>query len=131
DLLKFGLIPEFVGRVPVVATLDALDRDDLVSILTEPRNALIKQYQKLFELDGATLEFKEGTLQAIADLAIKRGTGARGLRAILEKALLEVMYELPSRDNIEKCIITREVIQNNENPILVTADKRKKKEETA
>lgn len=131
DLLKFGLIPEFVGRVPVVATLDALDRDDLVLILTEPRNALIKQYQKLFELDGATLEFKEGTLQAIADLAIKRGTGARGLRAILEKALLEVMYELPSRDNIEKCIITREVIQNNENPILVTADKRKKKEETA
>jgi ATP-dependent Clp protease ATP-binding subunit ClpX len=131
DLLKFGLIPEFVGRVPVIATLDALDKAALVAILTEPRNALIKQYHKLFELDGVSLEFKDGTLETIADLAIKRNTGARGLRAILEKILLEVMYELPSRDSIEKCIITREVIQNKENPILVTADKRKKKEESA
>lgn len=131
DLLKFGLIPEFVGRVPVIATLDALDKEALVAILTEPRNALIKQYHKLFELDGVSLEFKDGTLETIADLAIKRNTGARGLRAILEKILLEVMYELPSRDSIEKCIITREVIQNKENPILVTADKRKKKEESA
>jgi ATP-dependent Clp protease ATP-binding subunit ClpX len=131
DLLKFGLIPEFVGRVPVIATLDALDKEALVAILTEPRNALIKQYHKLFELDGVSLEFKDGTLETIADLAIKRNTGARGLRAILEKILMEVMYELPSRDSIEKCIITREVIQNKENPILVTADKRKKKEESA
>ncbi len=131
DLLKYGLIPEFVGRIPVIATLDALDKAALVAILTEPRNALIKQYHKLFELDGVSLEFKEGTLETIADLAIKRNTGARGLRAILEKILLEVMYELPSRESIEKCIITREVIQNKENPILVTAEKRKKKEESA
>ena len=131
DLLKFGLIPEFVGRIPVIATLDALDKKALVSILTEPRNALIKQYQKLFDLDGVCLEFKEGTLETIADMAIERNTGARGLRAILEKILLEVMYELPSRDSIEKCIITRDVIQNKDNPILVTADKRKKKEESA
>ena len=131
DLLKFGLIPEFVGRIPVIATLDALDKAALVAILTEPKNALIRQYHKLFELDGVSLEFKDGTLETIADLAIKRNTGARGLRAILEKILLEVMYELPSRDSIEKCIIAREVIQNKENPILVTAEKRKKKEESA
>ncbi len=131
DLMKFGLIPEFVGRVPVIATLDALDKKALVSILTEPRNAQIKQYEKLFEIDGVALEFKEGTLETIADLAIKRNTGARGLRAILENILLDVMYDLPSQDNVEKCIITKEMILKKEKPILVTSDKRKKKEESA
>ncbi|MDW7650920.1 MAG: ATP-dependent protease ATP-binding subunit ClpX [Bacillota bacterium] len=129
DLIKFGLIPEFVGRVPVVATLDSLDEDALIRILTEPRNALIKQYKKLFEMDNVTLEFKDGTLEIIAKEAIRRNTGARGLRAILEGILLDVMYELPVRDDIGKCIITKEVILNHEKPILVTADKRKKKKE--
>lgn len=129
DLIKFGLIPEFVGRVPVIATLDSLDNQALIRILTEPRNALIKQYQKLFEMDGVTLEFKDGTLEIIAEEAIRRNTGARGLRAILEGILLDVMYELPVRDDIGKCIITKDVILNHEKPILVTADKRKKKKE--
>lgn len=129
DLLKYGLIPEFVGRIPVIATLESLDKEALIRILTEPKNALVKQYHKLFELDGIALEFKDGTLENIADEAMKRNTGARGLRAILEKALLEIMYDLPTRANIKKCIITREVIQNNEKPILVTVDPRKKKKE--
>ena len=129
DLMKFGLIPEFVGRVPVVATLDALDKQSLIRILTEPRNALIKQYHKLFEMDGVTLEFKDGTLEIIAEEAIRRNTGARGLRAILEGILLDVMYELPARDDVGKCIITKEVIMNHDKPILVTTDKRKKKKE--
>ncbi|NLC50689.1 MAG: ATP-dependent Clp protease ATP-binding subunit ClpX [Firmicutes bacterium] len=129
DLLKYGLIPEFVGRVPVIATLDALDRDSLIRILSEPRNALVKQYQKLFELDNVTLEFKEASLAAVADEAIKRGTGARGLRAIMEDVLMEVMFELPSRDDISKCIITKDVVLKREKPILVTGEKRKKKKE--
>ncbi len=131
DLLKYGLIPEFVGRIPVVATLDPLDTEAFVRILIEPRNALIKQYQKIFELDGVGLEFKENSLQSIADEAMNRNTGARGLRAILEEALLNVMYDLPSRDDIEKCIITRDVVLNGDTPILVTREKRKKKEESA
>ncbi len=131
DLLKYGLIPEFVGRIPVIATLDPLDTEAFVRILTEPRNALIKQYEKIFELDGITLEFKENSLKAIAEEAMNRNTGARGLRAILEETLLSVMYELPSRDDIERCIITREVVLNGDAPILVTKDKRKKKEESA
>ncbi|PKM83885.1 MAG: ATP-dependent Clp protease ATP-binding subunit ClpX [Firmicutes bacterium HGW-Firmicutes-13] len=129
DLLKYGLIPEFVGRIPVIATLDSLDKEALIRILTEPKNALVRQYQKLFELDGIALEFKDGTLETISEEAIKRNTGARGLRAILEKALLEIMYDLPTRGDINKCIITKEVIQNNEKPILVTIDQRKKKKE--
>ena len=131
DLLKYGLIPEFVGRVPVIATLDQLDREALIRILTEPRNALVKQYQKLFELDGVTLEFAEQSLESIAEEAIKRDTGARGLRAILEENLIEAMFDLPSKNNIEKCMITREVIINKDKPILVTAKKNKKKEESA
>jgi len=131
DLLKYGLIPEFVGRIPVIATLDPLDVDAFVRILTEPRNALVKQYQKIFELDGVTLEFKENSLRAIAEEAMNRNTGARGLRAILEETLLNVMYELPSREDIERCIITREVVLNGDTPILVTKDKRNKKEESA
>ena len=131
DLLKFGLIPEFVGRIPVIATLDQLDAEAFVRILKEPRNALIKQYQKIFELDGVTLEFKDNCLQAIAEEAMKRNTGARGLRAILEETLLDVMFELPSRDDVDRCVITKEVVLNGETPMLATRDKRKKKEETA
>ena len=131
DLLKYGLIPEFVGRIPVIATLDPLDEEAFVRILKEPRNALIKQYQKIFELDGVVLEFKDNCLQAIAGEAMKRKTGARGLRAILEEILLDVMFELPSRDDIGRCIITKEVVLNKETPLLATRDKRKKKEETA
>lgn len=131
DLLKFGLIPEFVGRIPVIATLDQLDEEAFVRILKEPRNALVKQYQKIFELDGVVLEFKENCLQAIASEAMKRHTGARGLRAILEETLLDVMFELPSRDDVERCVITRETVINKETPMLATRDKRKKKEETA
>lgn len=130
DLLKYGLIPEFVGRVPVIVTLDALDEEALVRILTEPKNALVKQYQKLFELDGVTLEFKEDALIAVAREAMRRKTGARGLRAILEDVMLNVMYDIPSRTDITKCVITKEVIEEKEEPILVTED-RKKKSETA
>lgn len=129
DLIKFGLIPEFVGRVPVVATLDQLDKNALIRILTEPRNALIKQYQRLFEMDDVVLEFKEDTLEIIAEEAIRRETGARGLRAILEEVLLDVMYELPTTENVAKCVITKEVVKKREKPILITVDKRKKKKE--
>ncbi len=135
DLLKYGMIPEFIGRVPVIVTLDALNEDDLVRILVEPKNALIKQYQKMFALDGVTLEFQEDAIRAIAKEAIRRGTGARGLRAVLEDRMLEIMYELPSRGDISKCIMTKESILGNVPPILVTTEKKqsggKKKEETA
>ncbi|WP_366924072.1 ATP-dependent Clp protease ATP-binding subunit ClpX [Metallumcola ferriviriculae] len=128
DLLKYGLIPEFVGRLPVIVTLDALDEEALVRILTEPRNALVKQYHKLFEMDGVTLEFKDEALAAIARKAIKRETGARGLRAILEDIMLEVMYDIPSRTDIAKCIVNEPVIEIGEKPVLVEADKKKKEE---
>ncbi len=131
DLLKYGLIPEFVGRIPVIATLDQLDSEAFVRILKEPRNALIKQYQKIFEIDGVALEFKDNCLEAIAEEAMKRNTGARGLRAILEETLLDVMFDLPSRDDVERCVITREVVLNKEAPMLATRNKRKKKEESA
>lgn len=133
DLIKYGLIPEFVGRLPVIVTLDALDESALIRILTEPKNALIKQYQKFFDLDNVVLEFKPDALQAIADEAIKRNTGARGLRAILENLMRDVMYEIPSRGDIKQCIVTKDSIKNSEEPLLVTAAERpkKKKEETA
>ena len=133
DLIKFGLIPEFVGRVPVIASLDALDEETLVRILTEPRNALVKQYKKMFILDNVTLEFKTESLELIAKEAILRNTGARGLRSIMEKIMLDIMYDLPSRDDIEKCIITQEVVANNEEPIFVAKEKRtgKKRNVTA
>jgi len=126
DLLKYGLIPEFVGRVPIIVTLEALDIDALISILTEPKNALVKQYKKLFELDGVDLEFKEDALQAIADEALRRNTGARGLRAIIEDIMLEVMYEIPSRLDVTKVAITRDVIEKKEKPLLVTMEARRK-----
>lgn len=133
DLQKFGLIPEFVGRLPVIVTLEALDESALVRILTEPKNALVKQYQKLMELDGVTLEFKEAALSSIATEAIRRNTGARGLRAIVEELMLNVMYDLPSRNDVTKCVITQDVVLKKEEPLLVMADKVKKgkKEESA
>ncbi|MBT9154515.1 MAG: ATP-dependent Clp protease ATP-binding subunit ClpX [Firmicutes bacterium] len=133
DLLKYGLIPEFVGRIPVIATLDQLDEDALVRVLTEPKNALTKQYAKLLEYDGVALEFREEALRAIAREAIKRNTGARGLRAIMEKIMLDVMYDAPSRGDIKKCVITEEAVLKNEPPILFTegVKSRKKKEITA
>ncbi|MEW6663285.1 MAG: ATP-dependent Clp protease ATP-binding subunit ClpX [Bacillota bacterium] len=131
DLLKFGLIPEFVGRLPIIVTLDALDEPALIRILTEPKNALVKQYQKLFELDGVNLEFKEEALEAVAKEAIKRNTGARGLRAILEEVMLDVMYDIPSRGDVTKCVVTKEVILHKEDPLLVTVERKKKKEESA
>jgi len=125
DLLKYGLIPEFVGRVPVIVTLEALDEDALVRILTEPRNALVKQYQKLFEMDGVELEFEKEALVAIAKEAINRDTGARGLKAILEDIMLDVMYELPSRSDVGKCIITEEAIKKKKEPILLSRESKK------
>ncbi len=124
DLLKFGLIPEFVGRLPVVATLHDLDEAALVRILREPKNAILKQYQKYFELEKVRLKFTDDAIVAIAKEALKRGTGARGLRAILEDIMLDVMYELPSIQGLNECIITREVILGTEHPVLVS-DQRK------
>jgi len=125
DLIKYGLIPEFVGRMPVVATLEELDEDALVKILREPKNALIKQFQKLFEMDNVKLHFTEGAIRAIAKEAIEKKTGARGLRAIIEKAMLDVMYELPSREEVKECVINEDVIVNNAEPILITEPKTK------
>ena len=119
DLHKFGLIPEFVGRLPVVATVGTLDRDAMVRILTEPRNALVRQYQKMFDLDGVELEFTEEAIEAVADQALLRGTGARGLRAILEEVLREVMFEVPSREDIGRVVITGDVVRENVYPTLV------------
>jgi ATP-dependent Clp protease ATP-binding subunit ClpX len=119
DLIRFGLIPEFIGRLPVVATLDELDEEALVKILVEPKNALIKQYQKLFEFEGVDLRFTNGALAAIAREALKRKSGARGLRAILENTLLDLMYEIPSQSNIRECVISEEVISNSEKPIVI------------
>ena len=119
DLLRFGMIPEFVGRLPVHAALAELDEEALVRILTEPKNALIKQYQKLFEMENVHLKFTEGALSSIASEAIRRDTGARGLRAILEEIMLDVMYDLPGRDNVKECIISEEVVDRKKDPILV------------
>ncbi|WP_408896398.1 ATP-dependent Clp protease ATP-binding subunit ClpX [Nocardioides sp. R1-1] len=127
DLTKFGLIPEFIGRLPLIASVSPLDQDALVQILTEPRNALVKQYQKLFELDGVELEFTEDAVAAIADKALERGTGARGLRAIIEEVLLHVMYDVPSRGDVEKVVVTREVVDNDVAPTLVLRESKKKK----
>ena len=126
------MIPEFVGRVPVIVTLDALSDDDLVKILIEPKNALVKQYQKMFSMDGVGLEFEDEAIRAIAREAAQRKTGARGVRAVLEDKMLEIMYDLPSRGDVTKCVITKEVILSDASPVLVTMDRKsKKKEETA
>jgi ATP-dependent Clp protease ATP-binding subunit ClpX len=136
DLLKFGLIPEFVGRLPVISTLEPLDEAALVRILTEPKNALVKQYQKLLEMDNVSLEFTPDALEAIAKEAIKRNTGARGLRAIIEGLMLDVMFEVPSRDDVVHCVVTKEVVLNKIAPELQTKDgksvpAKSKKEESA
>ncbi|WP_022853821.1 ATP-dependent Clp protease ATP-binding subunit ClpX [Thermodesulfatator atlanticus] len=119
DLIKFGMIPEFVGRVPIVATLDELTEKELVRILTEPKNALVKQYEKLFEMDGVNLRFTDGALHAIAREAIRRKCGARGLRAIMEEAMFEIMYELPSMEGVKEVVVTEEVILKREKPIII------------
>ncbi len=119
DLIAYGLIPEFIGRLPVVTTVDDLDKDDLVRVLTEPRNALVKQYAKFFEMDGVELVVTDDGLEAIAQQALKRGTGARGLRAIMEEVLVETMYELPSRTDVAKVVIDGEVVRERVNPTLV------------
>ncbi len=123
DLLKFGLIPEFIGRLPIISSVHSLDKQALVRILVEPKNALVKQYRKFFEFDGVELEFSDDALEAVADQAILRGTGARGLRAILEEVLLEVQYDLPSRSDVRRCVITADVVLRGVNPTLVPRDR--------
>jgi ATP-dependent Clp protease ATP-binding subunit ClpX len=126
DLLQFGLIPELVGRLPVIATMEELEKEDLISILREPKNALTKQYEKLFEFDGIRLRFTEGALSAIAEEAMKRKSGARGLRSVMEKAMLDVMYELPSEPNVKECVISEQVILNGEYPVVLYDNESKK-----
>ena len=124
DLLKFGLIPEFIGRLPVIATLGDLDEDALVDILTKPKNALVKQYQRLFEMEGVRLEFTDGAMSSVARRAVSRKTGARGLRSIMENILLETMYELPGLEGVEEVVINREVAEEQANPLYIYADRR-------
>ena len=126
DLLKFGLIPEFIGRLPVLVTLDELTEDALIRIMNEPKNALIKQYKKLFELDGVELELTDDAVKAIAEKALAQHTGARGLRSIFEKAMTDIMFEIPSRDDIGKCVVTRETIEKEEKPTLIPGSQMEK-----
>jgi ATP-dependent Clp protease ATP-binding subunit ClpX len=128
DLVKFGMIPEFIGRLPVITSVHNLDRDALLQILTEPKNALVKQYRRLFELDGVELEFTTEALEAIADQAIKRSTGARGLRAIMEEVLMSVMYEVPSRKDVARVVVDEDVVLKHVNPTLVPRDLRAQRE---
>jgi ATP-dependent Clp protease ATP-binding subunit ClpX len=127
DLMKFGLIPEFIGRLPVITTVSPLDRESLITILTQPRNALVKQYKKMFDIDGVELEFTDEALDAIAEQALKRGTGARGLRAIMEEVLLPVMFDVPSDDGISRVVVTREVVLDNVLPTIVRRDEEPKR----
>lgn len=124
DLLKFGLIPEFVGRLPIIATLRELDKDALIDIVTKPKNALVKQYQKLFKLDNVELEFEKDALEKIVDKAIERKTGARGLRSIIEEIMRDVMFEIPSNPKIEKCMITGDTVENGEAPKIIINNNR-------
>ncbi len=121
DLLSYGLIPEFIGRLPVISAVHQLTREDLVQILLEPKNALVKQYQRFFSYDNVELVFTDDSLWAVADKALERETGARGLRSIIENALLDVMFELPSRKDVSKCVITKETIEKGLKPTLVTS----------
>jgi ATP-dependent Clp protease ATP-binding subunit ClpX len=120
DLIEYGLIPEFIGRLPVVSAIHQLSKEDLVTILTEPRNALVKQFQRFFSFDGIELVFAEDSLASIAEKALERETGARGLRSIIEEVLLEVQFELPSRRDVKKCVVTKETIVRGLKPTLVT-----------
>jgi len=129
DLLKFGLIPEFIGRLPVIVSLESLDEEALVRIMKEPKNALIKQYKKLFDLDHVELEIEDEAIAAIAKKAIERKTGARGLRSIFEKAMMDIMFDIPSRDDVKKCIITKETIENLQEPVLVLDEMKRKDNE--
>jgi ATP-dependent Clp protease ATP-binding subunit ClpX len=119
DLIKYGLIPEFLGRLPVIATLDELHESSLIRILSEPKNALIKQFKKLFELEGVNLRFTDSALAAIAGEALKRKSGARGLRSILESSMLDIMYQIPSVEDVKECVISEDVILRKEEPILL------------
>jgi len=119
DLIRFGMIPEFVGRLPIHASLEELDEAALVRILKEPKNALVKQYRKLFDMEGVTLSFTDGSLKAVAREASRRNTGARGLRAILESVMLDLMYEIPSQKNVEEVIVNEDVINSGESPIIL------------
>jgi ATP-dependent Clp protease ATP-binding subunit ClpX len=128
DLLKFGMIPEFIGRLPVVATLHELNEDALIDVLTKPKNSLERQYKRLFEMDGVKLKFTKSALSAVAREALTRQSGARGLRAILEKVMTEIMFDLPARDDVTEVVITRECIAEGRQPLLVTERPRAKKE---
>ena len=127
DLLKFGLIPEFVGRLPIITTLEELDKEALIQIVTKPKNALVKQYKKLFELDNVELKFEPEALEMIVNKAIERNTGARGLRSIIENIMTDIMFEIPSNPKIEKCIITKETVENGEPPVVILREKEKNK----
>ena len=131
DLVKFGLIPEFIGRLPVVATVTSLDREALVNILSEPKNALVKQYARLFDMDGGVVEFTPDALEAVADQAILRGTGARGLRAIMEEVLLPVMYDIPGRDDVARVVVTGETVRDNVLPTIVPTSDEEPREKSA
>ncbi|MBN1633751.1 MAG: ATP-dependent Clp protease ATP-binding subunit ClpX [Ignavibacteria bacterium] len=124
DLVQYGLIPELVGRLPIVTSLDALDKEALLNILTVPKNAIVKQFKKLFRMEGVQLEFKEEALEAIADIAIKRASGARALRSIIESVMLDIMYKIPSKQNITHCIITKEVVEDKAEPVYLNANKK-------
>ena len=132
DFIKFGLIPEFIGRVPVSVSLEGLDVDAIIRIIKEPKNAMVKQYQKLFELDGVDLEFEEDAIREIAEEAYERKTGARGIRSIMEKVMMDVMFEIPSDETIEKCIITKASVLGKEGPVVIrTTDKAKQEKKRA
>lgn len=124
DFVKFGMIPEIIGRVPVTVSLEALDKDTLIRILREPKNSIIKQYKKLFELDGVDLDFDEGAVEAIAEKSLARKTGARGLRAILEKSMMDLMYTVPSDETIERCVVNKETIEGTGDPEIMHRDER-------
>lgn len=128
DLLRFGLIPELVGRLPVTVALEALDEDALIRILVEPKNALTKQYKKLFEMENVGLTFDPEALRAVAQKALKRGTGARGLRAILESMMTDIMFDLPARDDVVEVVITKECVTDDQQPLVVTERARQKRE---
>jgi ATP-dependent Clp protease ATP-binding subunit ClpX len=128
DLLKYGLIPELVGRMPVVATLDSLNEDALVDILTKPKNAITRQYQRFFDMENVRLNFEPEALRAIARIALSRGTGARGLRAVLEDAMLDIMYDIPSQMDVESVAISEEVIVNKATPLISYRPEKRKKE---
>ena len=125
-MTKFGLIPEFIGRIPIMVTLEGLSKESLVRILKEPKNALVKQYQKLFGLDSVKLTFEDDAVEEIANMAYERATGARGLRSIMEKTMMDVMYRIPSDDSIQECIITKASVKGESQPLLVYKDQRKK-----